>query len=67
MLYDLNTEYMTKNFATCYDEDIDITGKTGLSFNKSTLWPIDNREDYRSCASSFYSLVQIFPKALHSD
>ena len=24
-------------------------------------------EDYRSCARFFYSLVQIIPKALHSD
>ena len=27
----------------------------------------DHREDYRSCAWPFYSLVQIFHKALHSD
>ena len=29
--------------------------------------PIDHREYYRSCTWSFYSLVQIFPRALHSD
>ena len=28
MLYDYNSEYMTKHFDTCYDEDIDITEKT---------------------------------------
>ena len=33
----------------------------------SSVWPSDHREDYRSCARSFYSLVQIIPKALHSD
>ena len=27
----------------------------------------NHREDYRSCARPFYSLVQIIPKALHSD
>ena len=27
----------------------------------SSVWPSDHREDYRSCASSFYSLVQIIP------
>ena len=31
------------------------------------IWPIDRREDYRSCAWPFYSLVQTFPGALHSD
>ena len=29
------------------------------------VWPSDHREEDRSCAWSFYSLVQIFPKALH--
>ena len=29
--------------------------------------PSDYQEDDRSCDWSFYSLVQIFPKALHSD
>ena len=33
----------------------------------TTVWPIDHRMDYRSCAWSFYSLVQTFPGALHSD
>ena len=33
----------------------------------SSIWPSDHREDYRSCARPFYSLVQIIPKALHSD
>ena len=35
----------------------------------SSVWPNDHREDYtcRSCARPFYSLVQISPKALHSD
>ena len=32
----------------------------------SSVWPSDHREDYRSCARPFYSLVQIIPKALHS-
>ena len=32
-----------------------------------TVWPIDHREDYRSCALPLYSLVQTFSKALHSD
>ena len=27
----------------------------------STIWPRDHREDYRSCAWPFYSLVQIIP------
>ena len=30
-------------------------------------WPNDHREDNRFCAWFFYSLLQIFPKALHSD
>ena len=30
----------------------------------SKIWPGDHREDNRSCAWSFHSLVQIFPKAL---
>ena len=29
----------------------------------SSVWPSDHREDYRSCAWPFYSLVQIIPKA----
>ena len=29
MLYDYNTEYTTKHSATCDDEDINSTGKTG--------------------------------------
>ena len=33
MLYDYNTEYTTKPSATCYDENINGTGKTRLSFN----------------------------------
>ena len=33
----------------------------------TTVWPSDHREDYRSCAWPFYSLVRTFPKALHSD
>ena len=33
----------------------------------SKVWPSDRQEDDRSCAWPFYSLVQIFPKALHSD
>ena len=33
----------------------------------SSVWPSDHREDHRSCARPFYSLVQIIPKALHSD
>ena len=33
----------------------------------SSVWPNDDREDYRSCARPFYSLVQIIHKALHSD
>ena len=30
------------------------------------VWPIDNREDYMSCALPFYILVHTFPKALSS-
>ena len=33
----------------------------------TTVWPSDHREDYRSFAWPFYSLVRTFPKALHSD
>ena len=33
----------------------------------SKVWPSDHREDDRSCAWPFFSLVQIFPIALHSD
>ena len=33
----------------------------------TTVWPSDHREDYRSCAWPFYSLVRTFPKALQSD
>ena len=29
--------------------------------------PSDHREDVRSCALPFYSLVKIFPEALHSN
>ena len=32
----------------------------------TTVWPSDHREDYRSCAWPFYSLVQTFPKAYMS-
>ena len=31
------------------------------------VWPSDHREDHRSCARPFYSIVQIIPKTLHSD
>ena len=37
MLYDFNTEHTTKHSATCYDEDINSTGKTWLSFKKSIV------------------------------
>ena len=39
------------------------------SYTPSTLklWPSDHRVDNRSCAWPFYSLVQIFPKGMHSD
>ena len=30
-------------------------------------WQSDHREDYRSCALPFCSLVQILPRTLHSD
>ena len=33
----------------------------------SKVWPSDHREHDRSCAWPFYSLVQIFPKALYFD
>ena len=33
----------------------------------TTVLPSDYRENYRSCAWPFYSLVQTFPKVLHSD
>ena len=33
----------------------------------TTVWPIDYREDYRSWALPFYSLVRTFPEALHSN
>ena len=33
----------------------------------TTVWPSDHREDYRSCAWPFYSLVRTFPKAMPSD
>ena len=32
MLYEYNTEYMTKHFATCYDGDINSTGKNLVKF-----------------------------------
>ena len=32
-----------------------------LGSKMCTVWPIDHREDYRSCAWHFYSLVQTFP------
>ena len=37
MLYDYNTDYTTKQSATCYDNDINSIGKTSLSFNKSIV------------------------------
>ena len=37
MLYEYNAEYTTKHSATYYDEDLNITGKTWLSFNTSTV------------------------------
>ena len=43
MLHDYSTEYTTKYSATCYDEDINSSGKPSLSFNKTivcqVLWP----------------------------
>ena len=33
----------------------------------SKVWTSDHREDYMSSAWPFYSFVQIFPVALHSD
>ena len=43
ILYDYNTEYKTNRSATCYDADINSTGKTWLSLNLSIVsqvsWP----------------------------
>ena len=39
MLYQYNTQYMTKHSATCFDADLNDTEKTWLSFNKSTVCP----------------------------
>ena len=33
MIYDFNTEYMTKTSAACYDVDINNTGKYGQVLN----------------------------------
>ena len=41
--------------------------KNSQTPSTTTVWPSDHREDYRSCAWPFYSLVRTFPKALHSD
>ena len=42
-------------------------GQNSQTPSMTTVWPIDHREDYRSCALPFYSLVHTFHKALHSD
>ena len=34
MLYDYSTEYKTKYSATCYDEDINSTGKNLVKFQQ---------------------------------
>ena len=43
MLYEYIIEYTKKHPATCFDEDINSTGKTWLSFNLSMVcqveWP----------------------------
>ena len=41
--------------------------ENSLMPSTTTVWPIDHRENYRSCAWPIYSLVQTFPKALPSD
>ena len=39
MLYEYNTQYMTKHSTTCCDEDLNDTGKTWLCFNKLRVCP----------------------------
>ena len=50
ILYDYNTEYMTKHSAACCDLEINNTGKTWLSFHLSIVyqvsWPNDNSNDF---------------------
>ena len=40
---------------------------TELQLHKAHTSDKEHREDYRSCAWPFYSIVRTFPKALHSD
>ena len=47
--------------------DFHLVGFENSQTPSTTVLPSDHREDYMSCAWSFYSLVQTFPKALHSD
>ena len=37
MLYEYNTEYTRKNYATCYHKDLNSTGKTWLSLNTAIV------------------------------
>ena len=44
-----------------------LVGLKNSQTSSTTVWPIDHREDYRSCAWPVYSLAHTFPKVLHSD
>ena len=60
LVYKLRRVRDTLNF-------ISSGSKNSQTPSTTTVWPSDHREDYRSCDWSFCSLVQTFPKALHSD
>ena len=51
----------------CEANFVSSGSKNSQTPSTSKVWPSDHRNDDRSCTWSFYSLVQIFPKALHCD
>ena len=59
-------EYVLKD-----SQSVFYGGLVGIENNStpstSKVWPSDHREDFRFCAWSFYSPVQIFPRTLQTD
>ena len=64
-----STVILSTNFEGSKAKRIFISSglKNSETPSTSSVWPSDHREDYRPCARSFNSLVQIFPKALQSN
>ena len=59
MLYDYNTEHITKHSAMCYDEDINSTGKPLLSSNLSIVYQVSWPNSYGGGFSIQGSWVRI--------